>query len=363
MSPAPKPRVLLVDDNGAQLENLREILEDSGFVVATAQSCAEARKLALADGFDVALVDLRLPDGEGTALAAELRGICGGEVVLLTGFATVETAAAAVRAGAFAYLLKPCATDQLLLTLEQAMRQVRLHAEKAELSRRAQLAERLAAVGTLTAGLSHEIRNPLNAAALQLTVLERRLKKLPPEQQQGLLEPVGLVQDEIKRLDRTLTEFLSFAKPKEYVAERLELAPVVARVLDLLEGAAQKRQVRVDREISPGAVVLGSADQLQQVLVNLVLNAVDAAGSGGWVRVRVAVEGREAVLEVDDSGSGVPVELRGRIFEPFFTTKANGSGLGLPMVHNVVVQHGGAISVDDAPTGGARFLVRLPLAA
>ena len=100
---------------------------------------------------------------------------------MLTGFATVETAAAAVRAGAFAYLVKPCATDQLLLTLEQAMRHQRLGAEKREMAKRVQVNEKLAAVGTLTAGLSHEIRNPLNAAGLQLEILERRVRKLADE--------------------------------------------------------------------------------------------------------------------------------------------------------------------------------------
>ncbi len=102
-------------------------------------------------------------------------------MVLLTGFATLESAVRAVRAGACAYLVKPCAIEDLLLTVEQAMRQVRLHGEKRELARRARTAEKLAAVGTMTAGLSHEIRNPLNAAALQLSVLERRLQQLAPE--------------------------------------------------------------------------------------------------------------------------------------------------------------------------------------
>ncbi len=149
------PRVLLVDDNAALVDNLRETLEDEGYVVATAGTVAEAAKAA-SSGFDVALVDLRLPDGDGTALTEKLRrDHPDAAIVMLTGNATVETAAAAVRAGAFAYLVKPATTPDLLLTLEQALRQVRLQAEKRELSRRAQVAEKLAAVGTMTAGLSH----------------------------------------------------------------------------------------------------------------------------------------------------------------------------------------------------------------
>ncbi len=140
MTPSPaRPRVLLVDDNAALVENLAEVLEDAGYAVRAAGSCAGAlRTAADADGFDVALVDLRLPDGDGTALAPRLKELAPeGEVVLLTGYATLESAVAAVRAGACAYLVKPCATGELLLTVEQAMRQVRLHAEKRELARRA----------------------------------------------------------------------------------------------------------------------------------------------------------------------------------------------------------------------------------
>ena len=131
------PRVLVVDDNAAFLDNLQELLGDAGYSVRIADSCKAARERAK-EGFDVALVDLRLPDGDGTALAAELKQqLPEAEVVLLTGFATLETAVEAVRAGACAYLMKPCAPQDLLLTLEQAMRQVRLQAEKRDLARRA----------------------------------------------------------------------------------------------------------------------------------------------------------------------------------------------------------------------------------
>src|SRR5262249_30395758 len=134
-------RILVVDDNVALLDNLQSILEEEGYRVQTAATGADALGKAK-PGFAVALVDLRLPDSSGTALAVQLKEISpGGEIVLLTGFATLETAIGAVRAGAFAYLVKPCSTADLLLTIEQALRQVRLHAEKRELSRRAQVAE------------------------------------------------------------------------------------------------------------------------------------------------------------------------------------------------------------------------------
>ncbi|HET7752410.1 MAG TPA: ATP-binding protein [Anaeromyxobacteraceae bacterium] len=361
------PRLLIVDDNQSLVENLSEILEEAGYAVRGFNTCAEALEGAK-DGFDVALVDLKLPDGDGTTLAPQLKEASPeGEVVLLTGFATLESAVAAVRAGACAYLVKPCATQELLVTVEQAMRQVRLHAEKRELARRAQRVEKLAAVGTMTAGLSHEIRNPLNAAALQLTVLERRLQKLPKDQQSALIEPLHLVRDEIRRLDHILEDFLQFARPRVFVPKPVDVAAVLTRVADLLEGEAERREIGFERGFTPGLPeVAGDEERLRQVVMNLALNALDAAGRGGRVRLGCALEkpdANEVAIYMDDSGPGVPVEDRDRIFEPFFTTKASGSGLGLSIVHAIVTQHGGAITVEDAPgTGGARFALRLPRA-
>ncbi len=361
-SPARRPRVLLVDDNEALAENLQEILENDGFQVRAAGTCAAAHAVARG-GFDVAIVDLGLPDGNGTELGRELKELSpDSEIVLLTGQATMESALEAVRAGACAYLQKPVGTPELRMTLETAMRHVRLHSEKRELARRAAMAEKLAAVGTMTAGLSHEIRNPLNAAALQLTVLERRVGKLPAGEQGPLLQPLHLVRDEIRRLDHILEDFLQFARPREFYPKPVDVAPVLDRVLTLLGGPADKRHVRVLRDFEPVPPVAGDEERLQQVVMNLGLNALDAVREGGWVRVSCRAGDDPELVEIliDDSGAGVPHEIRERIFEPFFTTKAEGSGLGLPIVHAIVTQHGGTITVEDAPEGGARFALRVP---
>jgi two-component system, NtrC family, sensor histidine kinase HydH len=366
-----RPRVLVVDDNQSLVDNLSEILEDAGYAVHGANTCADALREAR-EGFDVALVDLKLPDGDGTALAPQLKELApDGEVVLLTGFATLESAVAAVRAGACAYLVKPCATQELLVTVEQAMRQVRLHGDKRELSRRAQMAEKLAAVGTMTAGLSHEIRNPLNAAALQLTVLERRIAKLPRSGQAPLLEPLTLVRDEIRRLDHILEDFLQFARPREFVPQPVEVVPVMTKVLDLMEGQAERHGVRLERVLRPVRPIHGDEERLRQVLVNLALNSIEAVDEGGMVRFSCDTEDPDperpddfgtVVIRIDDDGPGLPPELRDRIFEPFFTTKAQGSGLGLSIVHAIVAQHAGTIQVEESPEGGARFVLRLPRA-
>lgn len=357
-----RPRLLLVDDNAELVDNLHEILEGAGYAVTTTGTFAGALGLAQ-KGFDVALVDLRLPDGEGTALAPRLKNISpDGEVVLLTGFATLETALDAVRAGASAYLVKPCKTADLLLTVEQAMRKVRLQAEKRELARRAQVNEKLAAVGTLTAGLSHEIRNPLNSAALQLTVLERRVRKLSPENQPVLLEPLELVRDEIRRLEGILQDFLQFARPRELNLSPVKVEEWVHSVLALLSEDAAARSVQLEARLEHVRPVLGDAERLKQVLLNLVLNALQATPAGGWVRVDASIAGRNVRVAVEDSGPGLSEMQRARLFEPFFTTKPSGSGLGLALAHALVTQHGGTIEATNAEGGGASFVMHLPSA-
>jgi signal transduction histidine kinase len=337
--------------------------------VRRAATCAEALRAADGEGFDVALVDLRLPDGDGNALAPRLKEIApDGQVVLLTGFATLESAVRAVRAGACAYLVKPCAMEDLLLTVEQAMRQVHLHVEKRELARRARMAEKMAAVGTMTAGLSHEIRNPLNAAALQLNVLERRLARFGPDEQAALREPLLLVRDEIRRLDHILEDFLQFARPRDFQARPVELVSLLHKSLDFLTGEFEHRSVRLERRLEGSALVRGDEERLRQVIVNLCLNALEAVDERGRVCVSCSVlphpepESGTRWIEVlvEDDGPGVPTDARERIFEPFFTTKAKGSGLGLSIVHAIVTQHAGTVHAEASPQGGARIVLRLP---
>ena len=224
-------------------------------------------------------------------------------------------------------------------------------------------AQRMTAVRTLTAGLSHEIRNPLNAASLQLAVLERRLRRLPSAEQAGPLEPLALVREEIRRLDHLLEDFLQFARPRAMGQEPVPMEPLVAQVGDLLATDAERRGVRVRLELERGLEARGEESRLREVVMNLVLNALDASPRGGEVRVAVFKVSADLLeLRVDDGGPGVSQELRERIFQPFFTTKAGGSGLGLAIVQSIVGQHGGSVRLETSDQGGASFRIRLPAA-
>lgn len=227
---------------------------------------------------------------------------------------------------------------------------------------RAQQAERLAAVGTLAAGLAHEIRNPLNGAQLHVSFLERALKKSGGRGagDADALEAVEVVRDEIKRLARLVTDFLDFARPRPLVTSPLTVRALVEKVVPLVTTAADASHVKIVVDL-PAAELTMEVDRerLQQVLLNLMQNAIEALARGGTVTVRARREPRHAVIDVEDDGPGLPSESA-PIFDAFFSTKPAGTGLGLALVHRIVTDHGGTIDVDSRP-GRTQFRIRLPL--
>jgi PAS domain S-box-containing protein len=231
--------------------------------------------------------------------------------------------------------------------------------ESRQLAERSARAEKLAAVGTLAAGLAHEIRNPLNGAHLHLAYLKRQLAKQPMDAE--VLGAVSVVGDEIQRLSKLVTDFLQFARPRPLERRAVPLSAVVTRVMALVRPAAEGVALDADLPLTD-VVVDGDADQLEQLFLNLVRNAVEAlhGRTESRVVVRLRREPRFAVVEVEDNGPGLP-SVEAPIFDAFFTTKAGGTGLGLSIVHRIAQDHGGAVEVRSAP-GSTVFTTRLPLA-
>jgi signal transduction histidine kinase len=217
-------------------------------------------------------------------------------------------------------------------------------------------------MGTLALNLAHEIRNPLNAAVLQLHLLGRHVDKLAvdDETRRGLTAKARIVGDEIGRLNRLLTEFLELARPRAAVREMVHFGKLVEGVLDLEQGPAADRTVTVERDVASDCVLLGDPEKLKQVVLNLVVNALEAMKDGGTLRVRVAVEGSAALLVVADSGTGIRPAALAQVFDPFFTTKEAGTGLGLSIVRKIVDQHGGEVRIESEPDAGTRAIVTLP---
>ena len=232
---------------------------------------------------------------------------------------------------------------------------VDLTAERS-LAERTRRAETLATLGTLAAGLAHEIRNPLNAAQLQLTLAERRISRDNGREQ--TLGSINIVRGELGRLATLVGDFLEFARPAPLRLQPCNLVDIAADVFELLETVASEAGVSLRLEAPEAVAVHCDEYRMHQVLLNLVRNAIEAAGTGGDAQILVERRGPSAVLEVSDSGEGLPEDLE--IFVPFATSKDRGTGLGLSIVKRIVSDHGGSISTDRAG-GRTIFSIEIPV--
>jgi len=211
--------------------------------------------------------------------------------------------------------------------------------------RRTRLAERLAVVGTVSGGLAHEIRNPLNGASLALELLERRLAKIVDgEQAQPLLAPLGVVRSQLDRLSSLVTEFLHLARPPKLEPQDVDLVAIVAKVASAQTAFACARGCALELVLPDVPVVVeADAARIEQAVAAVVRNALEAAKER--VVITLAADGAGARLRVRDDGPGIPPQNLARIFEPFYSTKPGSTGLGMAIVHSIVERHSGTIVV------------------
>jgi len=461
-------RFLVVDDNADLAESLCELLgEVEAECSATVASNAKlALELLEGELFDVAFVDLHLPDARGLDLATCLKAASPlSEVVIITGDVTLETAISAVRTSAFAYVVKPIRSEEFVDVARRALTQSRAFQEREELRqriytserrhrelveaipafivvldrdgkirlwnrqlevatgfvrdemlgadgsqligfdshdrrlplkngghrlvrwqrvavsltdepglvfamgtdvtderemmRRTLRAERLAAVGTMAAGLAHEVRNPLNSAQLQLDLLERKVAKgsLSTE---TVTATSQILREELRRLERLVEDFLSFAHPRPLNIEMCDVNQLIQSVVHLVAPEVHACGIDVHVEFDPVAgVVEVEPQRIRQVLLNLLRNAKEAMVDHGTLTVRTVGPdtGGNVVIEISDTGPGFADDAP--IFDAFYTTKEGGTGLGLAIVHRIISDHGGTIQIQGAQ-GDTKFRISLP---
>jgi signal transduction histidine kinase len=218
--------------------------------------------------------------------------------------------------------------------------------------------ERLDAMATLSAGLAHEVRNPLNAARLQLELLERRLRRQRDDDPK-LVEPTELATHEMERLTNLLNDFLAFARPPELHVHEQDIVEVCRHVVDLERPLAERRQVELVLADHEPVIAQIDVGKIHQVIQNLVRNGLEAAQQGGHVGVSVNNGDQAVHIKVRDDGPGIPADVLARIYEPFFSTKETGTGMGMAIVHSLVTMHGGTIHVATTPQG-TEFEVVVP---
>ena len=296
------------------------------------------------------VVDLRLPDKgrchmlvgmSGTALDEQLRRF---QTPVRSSSLQVAVLCVAILAGFSAYIV----------FLSERARALNAALEEEQ---------RMAYIGTLAATIAHEVRNPLSSVKMNVQMMEKRLDRLAdPEDATYFRGKVERIKGEVDRLEESISHFLAFARPAPLRAQTVQLSEVVGNVLDFLEPQCAAAEVELARHFADGLPPVElDPNQFAQAVQNLVLNALQAIGSGGRIAVTTAYADGRVSLSIADDGPGIPEDIQTKIFDVFFTTRQSGTGLGLNIVSRIVEEHGGTLTLDSAPGQGATFRIALPV--
>ena len=232
-----------------------------------------------------------------------------------------------------------------------------LAAQRDQLLTEVRKSEQMKAVGTLAAGLAHEIKNPLTS-----------IKTFTEHLETGYGDPAfrakfqKIVGGEVERINLIVQQLLEFAKPVPPKLTPVDVPRLLDETVELLNNELVQRHVEVERHYGGPEKVLGDPQQLKQVFLNLFINSLDAMNGAGWLEVRSKVDRSELVVTITDNGAGIVPKDLPHVFEPFYTTKPTGTGLGLAVIQSIVREHGGRITVESPPGQGTSFTLRLPIA-
>jgi len=360
-----KLRVLIVEDSAVDAELLELELARGGFVpITTRVQTATGMQAALdSASWDLVLCDYQMPRFTGLE-ALELLKATGKDIpfILISGSAGEDIAVGAMKAGAHDYFVKGHLA-LLVSAIRRELREAELRAEARAQREQLQQSEKLAALGTLLAGVAHELNNPLVVILHQAELLQRALAGDPRQSRtDDILKAV-------RRCSAIVTNFLALTRNEPPRRVPTILNAVVLEVLDLTGYSLRTDGIAITLDLAESLPVI-SADpqQLEQVILNLVSNAqyaLRARPGDRTLKIRSSFDaaGRCVILEIEDNAGGIPPDIRSRIFDPFFTTKpiGQGTGLGLSLCHGIVTSHGGTITVTSEMDAGTTFTISLPV--
>ncbi|MBI3922765.1 MAG: response regulator [Armatimonadetes bacterium] len=359
------PKLMIVDDEEVVRDNVRWVMERQGWHVAEAASETQAREMVQADHFDVIVVDMKMDRDESGIEILQLskQHSPSTEIVILTAYGNLQNAAKAMELGAYTYVEKNTPDvdvyQLLLLKVRQALERKRLHAENRRLQATLIEAERRAALGILSSAIAHEVNNPLTGI---LGYTQFALESASPGSQ--ISHDLKLIEENTLRCQKILRNILDFARPDDGEAMPLDLHDAIERVLSLVEREAMRNKITVSRNYCvPQPYVVATPNQVSQVFMNLMINAIQAMPDGGEVEIRSLLRDDTVQVCIRDTGPGIPSENLPHIFDMFFSTKdqGKGTGLGLYICRDIALGLKGNIQVDSVLEHGTTFTVSLPV--
>lgn len=364
-------RALVVEDDVVARRLLEHALSERGHEVVAVADAESALDLHRVEPFALMIVDWHLPGMDGLELCRRVRGAPGGNdvaIVVATGSDRAEDLLDALNAGASDYLAKPLGPSALRTRLIVAERMAQEAISRRQMQARLVVADRMASVGTLAAGVAHEINNPLAFVIANLEVLgeEVPLLGIEPVRAMELATIIKEARSGAERIRIIVRELRTFSSASDDTLGPVDPNRVAERAL-AMAGNEIRHRARLVKRLSPVPPVLASEARLGQVILHLLVNAAHAMPEGAAHdnEIRI-VTGRDdagrVVIEVGDTGAGIPPEVLPRIFDPFFTTRPAGTamGMGLAVCHGIVTGLKGEITALSNPGGGSRFVVVLP---
>jgi signal transduction histidine kinase len=355
-------RILVVDDELATRELCRDFLELAGYSVEAEDGGQAALDRLAKDSFDLVLTDLSMPVMDGLSLLKEVKKLYSQtEVMVMTAYGSIASAVEAMKSGAYDYITKPFSRELLAATVRRCLETQALKTKLGQAQDELLKKEKLAAVGSMAAGIAHRMRNPLGIIMMCAQYLQGKMKDNPES-----ASILSVIEDKSKTLEKLIRDFIEYSRASQAQRVPANIAQLIEEVLQAAETRCRIQGVEVVRRLPSRLPSLSlDADLVREAITNIVDNALEAIQSPGE---RLTVEakdhgpsGRVQVI-ISNTGSCPEPETAKKMFEPFFTTKETGIGLGLAIARQVVEGHGGSISVrPDTAARTTSFVIELPV--